>query len=408
MQMKYQPRKQNNHSSPVCRGRKNQSWGNHYVKYETSLSTSRKTEKTLNVSNGESFIQVRFLGRPAAHFVLEVGVCDCLPCCLPCPCNTDDSTAAATGVVREGSTCSTHGDCAGISCKSGFGFCADSICTCSIGNTRNMLKRIYDGVFKGLEGDSQRGHTVYNSQHDLLCNTQFDLRCDICGSSPRNERYVELGSGGWQVCHDCCSTAVNSAEKLKTLIGKVQALFRESKLVVGKDIPIFLVTADELGKFLNSHEISDAATIIPMRDMVIEAVEKWAVISIPNDASVVKPPRYEDVGEEVREGLCHMMAYKWLEFSKSDVEGCFCLTDEQSEYAKDFRTYLKQKMKGARYRVADIQRFMEAKHEADERGQAAPETIDGIDGFKNVMHAVDKYGLAYTLDFVAHKKTLPK
>ncbi|XP_017972643.1 PREDICTED: uncharacterized protein LOC18606800 [Theobroma cacao] len=287
-----------------------------------------------------------------------------------------------------------------------------------------MLKRIYDGVFKGLEGDSQRGHTVYNSQHDLLCNTQFDLRCDICGSSdilmlstrfwkqkicaahqhdktlicsgcerykPRNERYVELGSGGWQVCHDCCSTAVNSAEKLKTLIGKVQALFRESKLVVGKDIPIFLVTADELGKFLNSHE-----------------VEKWAVISIPNDASVVKPPRYEDVGEEVREGLCHMMAYKWLEFSKSDVEGCFCLTDEQSEYAKDFRTYLKQKMKGARYRVADIQRFMEAKHEADERGQAAPETIDGIDGFKNVMHAVDKYGLAYTLDFVAHKKTLPK
>ncbi|KAK6263340.1 hypothetical protein QUC31_009156, partial [Theobroma cacao] len=66
MQMKYQPRKQKNHSSPVCRGRENQSWGNHYVKYETSLSTSRKTEKTLNVSNGESFIQVRFLGRPVS------------------------------------------------------------------------------------------------------------------------------------------------------------------------------------------------------------------------------------------------------------------------------------------------------------------------------------------------------
>ncbi|KAG4118664.1 hypothetical protein ERO13_D11G030450v2 [Gossypium hirsutum] len=43
----------------------------------------------------------------------DVGVCDCLPCCLPCPCTAPTKVDVVASVDDEGlATCSSQAECA--------------------------------------------------------------------------------------------------------------------------------------------------------------------------------------------------------------------------------------------------------------------------------------------------------
>lgn len=92
---------------------------------------------------------------------------------------------------------------------------------------------------------------------------------------------------------------------------------------------------------------------------------------------------YKGLREEVEEGICEVMAHRWLDWHAFIGDDFLHTTPEQAQFLRNLKEVLKN----------DIERNY-------------CKTYGG--GFRDAKWAIERYGLKYTMSHVAHTGNFPQ
>ncbi|KAK9944735.1 hypothetical protein M0R45_010287 [Rubus argutus] len=232
-------------------------------------------------------------------------------------------------------------------------------------------------------------------------NNTLDI-CDVCHSHSKagETGYLNLGDGE-KLCSDCSSIAVMNGEECNAIIENVFEFYKSLNLKVDESIPIFFIDKNQMLRFFKGKTekysrsggnlkgekkamkflLGDSIAVLFGRPNVDigrilahEMMHGWLHLQ------GCRPWKWE---RRVEEGVCHVMAYKWMKwFCSSTGFDSWYKTNEQAQYARKLKMYLAQEMETC---------------EDEVYGQ----------GFRDAMCAVERFGFQATLDHTLKHGALP-
>ncbi|KAG2682374.1 hypothetical protein I3760_11G188600 [Carya illinoinensis] len=219
-------------------------------------------------------------------------------------------------------------------------------------------------------------------------------RCWSCHRlKQKHQQLIDVGDGR-KLCPDCYATAVVDVMKLKPLVEELHKFYKKLGLSVERDIPILLVDKDEINR-VNAIVINTIISCSPVgRDQIVQMKMKRQHLSFrkhPVTSIVVLfgmpsvcmgRTLAHEMMHRVREGICEVMSYTWLESAITDDQHSSYKSKEQTRFVRKLIAYSKMKME------TSVKK-------------------DSGDGFRAAKQAVDKFGLKHTLNHIARKKRLP-
>ncbi|KAG2682375.1 hypothetical protein I3843_11G189400 [Carya illinoinensis] len=251
-------------------------------------------------------------------------------------------------------------------------------------------------------------------------------RCWTCHRlKQKHQQLIDVGDGR-KLCPDCYATAVVDVMKLKPLVEELHKFYKKLGLSVERDIPILLVDKDEINRNprpanrtylgLTTFHVQVINTIISCspvgRDQIVQMKMKRQQLSVrkhPATSIVLlfgmpsvcmgrtlahemmhvwlksqlkDHGQHPSLNKRVREGICEVMSYTWLESAITDDHHSSYKSKEQARFVRKLIAYWKMTME------TSVKK-------------------DNGDGFRAAKQAVDKFGLKHTLNHIARKKRLP-
>ncbi|XP_017257534.1 protein DA1 [Daucus carota subsp. sativus] len=262
-----------------------------------------------------------------------------------------------------------------------------------------------------------------------ICNKHVSDGTPMCLSCLRfkigNMRYVNL-SDGRKLCSDCHCTAVMDPKTFIPLLREVYRFYKGFNMQVIEDIPIFLVDNEEMKRI--AHEIGGKdqpgypvgvttyASGFVVRS-VARSYQKGENIHVVKEVQYIERiyevtsmlivygfPRLAlgatmahemmhawmriegykaGLRKEVNEGLCQVMAHKWIDYYAFVGDDFLHTTPDQAEFLRNLKEVLKNEI------------------------EIRMDKIYG-GGFRDAKWAIERYGLKYTMSHVAHTGNFPR
>ncbi|KAK1359252.1 LIM zinc-binding domain-containing protein [Heracleum sosnowskyi] len=263
-----------------------------------------------------------------------------------------------------------------------------------------------------------------------VCYKHLSDGTPICCSCKRfklgNTRYINL-SDGRKLCSECRCTSIMDTETCIPLFREVYRFFEGLNMKIIEDIPIFLVDKDEINKIYYSFGGKDQLGYgYPLgmatyrAGLVVQSVarsfQRGEDIHVVKEVQYIQRiyevtsllvvygfPRlaigatlahemmhawmriegYNGLRLEVEEGICEVMAHRWLDWHAFVGDDFLHATPEQAQFLRNLKEVLQNKI---------------------ERNYCK---IYG-GGFREAKWAIERYGLKYTMSHVAQTGDFPQ
>ncbi|KAL3350262.1 hypothetical protein AABB24_022981 [Solanum stoloniferum] len=231
-------------------------------------------------------------------------------------------------------------------------------------------------------------------------------------------KYITLNDGR-KLCPDCHYTAVTDPGVCKLLLDEVHRFFKGMNMKIRYYIPILLVDEKEMIKKVQKTSLG--LTIYDKSELeavtyVSRSIQKGEKIKVVKEVEHLVEGRkvkamlllyglpkldlgatlahemmhawmkiqgYEGLSLNIAEGICEVIAHKWLEWQSftgdENIEG----TSENAQFLRNLKEFLKDGIE---------------KSHSEAYGH----------GFREAKWAVERYGLICTLDHISHTGKLPE
>ncbi|KAG6689775.1 hypothetical protein I3842_11G191400 [Carya illinoinensis] len=226
-------------------------------------------------------------------------------------------------------------------------------------------------------------------------------RCWSCHRlKQKHQQLIDVGDGR-KLCPDCYATAVVDVMKLKPLVEELHKFYKKLGLSVERDIPILLVDKDEINRVnaivintivqmkmkrqhlsFRKHPVTSIVVLFGMPSVCMGRTLAHEMMHVWLESQLKDHGQHLSLEKRVREGICEVMSYTWLESAITDDQHSSYKSKEQTRFVRKLIAYSKMKME------TSVKK-------------------DSGDGFRAAKQAVDKFGLKHTLNHIARKKRLP-
>ncbi|XP_070033785.1 protein DA1-like isoform X1 [Nicotiana tomentosiformis] len=231
-------------------------------------------------------------------------------------------------------------------------------------------------------------------------------------------KYITLNDGR-KLCPDCRNTAVLDPKDCKPLLDEVHRFFKGLNMKIRYYIPILLVDQKEM--IGNDDKSSLGLTVYEKSKLdsvtyVSRSIQKGENIEVVKEVEHLVPGRkvkamlllygfpklalgatlahemmhawmqiqgYRGLALNIAEGICEVMAHKWLEWQSFTGDDFMNGASETAQFLRNLKEFLKDGIE---------------KSYSEAYGH----------GFREAKWAVERYGLRYTLDHIAQTRKLPE
>ncbi|KAF3657251.1 putative protein DA1-related 1-like isoform X4 [Capsicum annuum] len=245
------------------------------------------------------------------------------------------------------------------------------------------------------------------------------LVCDVCEEEIGDMKYITLNDGR-KLCPDCHYTAVTDPGDCKPLLDEVLRFFKGLNMKVRYYIPILLVDEYEmmkngqkkpLGLTIYDKSKLDAVTYVSRSKQNGENIQVLKEVEHLVEGRKVKAmlllygfPKlalgatlahemmhawmqiqgyHKRLTLNVAEGICEVMAHKWLEWQSFTGDDKVKGASEKAQFLRNLKDYLKEGIE---------------KNHSEAYGH----------GFREAKWAVERYGLRYTMEHISQTGKLPE
>ncbi|KAF5745640.1 hypothetical protein HS088_TW07G01232 [Tripterygium wilfordii] len=239
-----------------------------------------------------------------------------------------------------------------------------------------------------------------NHQHD---GTPICFGCKRLESRSR-KGYVGLGDGR-TICPDCYSTAILDTTNIKVVVNIVLQFFEHCLgMDVRARIPVFSVDRKEMDYHSSGgttvgiarasrggnritlekehHQLFQPSRITILILFGLPKIMTGAVLAHEFMHAWLRLQGVGNLEPKIEEGICQVIAYKWLEWIETMDSKISSSRSEEAQYERNLKNTFKHEVE------------MNSSHEYGE-------------GFRDAGHAVAKYGLAPVINHIHKHGSLP-